>query len=323
MDRARCETQLYIASCVPEGGIYRYALRGDGAVFIDRTPLDSPMYFVADGGRLYVLLRAPFPGSERSGLIVFTIRPDGSLAGAGDIVPTDGVCACHLAVCGGDVYVANYLSGSVGIAGGKTVVHTGRGVNAARQDAAHAHAVVLSPDGSRVLAADLGLDTIFVFDRALNELGSARVPDGYGVRHLLFDPSGRILYAVNELKASVSVFSWDGERLRYLHTVPGRFAGDSRNTGAAIRLSPDGQYLYISNRGGDTVERFAVSGADVVRTDDFPCGGKDPRDFVLTPDGSRLVVCNQSSDNVAILRADDGRVLFNIAVRAPLCALVR
>lgn len=322
MDRARCDAQLYIASCVPEGGIYRYALRGDGAAFIDRTPLDRPMYFVCEAGRLYVLLRAPFPGSDESGLAAFDIRADGSLARAGGVEPAGGTCACHLAVSGRDAYVANYLSGSVSLVGRRTVTHAGRGVNAARQDAPHVHAAVLSPDGRYVLTADLGLDAVFVYDRALNERGKARVPDGYGVRHLLFDRSGRYLYAVNELKASVSVFSWDGERLEYLHTVPGRFAADGRNTGAAIRLSPDGKTLYISNRGGDTIERFSADGARVVRLGDFPCGGKDPRDFILTPDGRRIVVCNQSSDNVAILYADDGRLLADLAVPSPLCALI-
>lgn len=112
---------------------------------------------------------------------------------------TLGKCPCHLAVDGSDVYVVNYLSGNIVKNFKRVLSHSGKGVNLPRQDMPHTHFACFSPDKTYVLCCDLGLDTIFIYDRDLNEVSFTKVPNGYGVRHLTFSKDGKYIYAVNEL----------------------------------------------------------------------------------------------------------------------------
>jgi len=209
---------LWILSCAePEagGGVWRVALSPEGTLTpLACLPLPKPMYAALGGGRLHVLLRAPFADRKTSGCV--SCRPDFTdLTAPAD---TLGVCGCHLAVSEGDVYVANYLSGNLVKNGSCVVTHTGVGTNLPRQDQPHTHFVCLSPDGAYVLCCDLGLDTVFVYDRDLHPVSRAAVPAGYGVRHLVFAPGGRYFWAVNELIPSVSTFSWESGRAVCLRT---------------------------------------------------------------------------------------------------------
>ncbi len=201
------ETQIYIASSVPNGGIYRYRLTSDGSLTpIDRLDVASPSYLYRDGDAVWVTL---CPSEEKGAswaALRLAIKEDGSLVRDGEEILTDGISSCHLAVDGDDVYVANYSSGSVTKLGHPPVCHEGRGVNPLRQEKAHCHCTVFSPDKQFVLVCDLGIDTVFVYDRDLNEISRAKVPDGEGCRHLVFSKDGKFVYVENELGGSVSVF---------------------------------------------------------------------------------------------------------------------
>lgn len=310
--------ELYLLSCAPAeagGGIYRCRLSADGRLTkTDYLPCDRPMYAVMDGERLHVLLRAPFAESEESGY--FSCKADFS-----DVtkpVGTNGKCACHLAVHGEDVYAVNYLSGSLTKIGGVTVTHTGKGVNPIRQEAPHTHYVGLSVDNRFVLCTDLGLDTLFVYDRKLNEVSRAKVPDGYGIRHLVLTQDGRTVYAVNELVPSVSRFSFADGAVTYLETVllPCEVPA---STAAAIRLSEDEKRLYVSVRGENRIFVLGTGNGAPRLLHSFPCGGCGPRDFDLT--GGFLTVCNEDSDEVSVLETETGEKRFSLSMKHPLCCI--
>ncbi|MBR4335095.1 MAG: beta-propeller fold lactonase family protein [Clostridia bacterium] len=298
-------TDVYLLSCAPDGGILHYALSASGELtLLDTLPLPSPNYLVIRGARAFATLSAPFPGSDEGGVVELALAPDGSLSRVGGIRPTDGEEPCHLAFDGDDLYVANYGSGSVKKMGGPTVSHEGNGPDPIRQEAPHCHCALLSPDDKYLVVCDLGLDTVFVYDRDLCEVSRAKVPDGAGCRHAVFSRDGRFLYVENELGCSVSVFAWSDGRLSYRSTLPTRtyVPHDGPDKGSAIRLSSDGRRLYVTNRGENEVVILSCRGEKLRVIGRAPTGGDEPRDFALLGGERYALVTNQFGNTFRLYR---------------------
>lgn len=308
-------SEIFILSCAPVlqgGGVYRYALTKQGSLEKRAyLPCDKPMYAVNDGKRLHILLRSPFSDCENSGY--FSCKTDFSDFTEGK--NTLGKCACHLAVEGGDVYIANYLSGNIVKNCHDACVHEGKGVNLPRQDMPHTHFVAFSSDKKYVLCCDLGLDTVFVYDRDLNEVSRAKVPDGYGVRHLVFSKNGKYIYAVNELMPSISVFAYSNGNVEYLSTTK-LDCKNKNSTAAAIRLDERENRLYVSVRGENELYAYHADNADLLFCGRFPCGGEGPRDFDLI--GDYVVCTNENSDNVTIIEKNGYRIVNELQMKNPL-----
>jgi 6-phosphogluconolactonase len=220
--------------------------------------------------------------------------------------------------------VANYASGSVAVlpvgADGKLgeaaafVQQHGSSVHPARQAGPHAHSSLFSPDNRFLLVADLGADKIFIyrFDAANGSIVPNDPPfvaaePGAGVRHLVFHPNGKIVYAINELASSVAVFRYDGargalEELQTVSTLPPHYEG--ANTAAEIAIDAAGGHVYASNRGQDTLALLAVDPEVFTLTAmEFPPAmGKTPRYFVFDPEGANLVVAGQDSSDLEIFQ---------------------
>jgi 6-phosphogluconolactonase len=238
-----------------------------------------------------------------------------------------GPAPCHLWVDsqGRYVLVANYWGGNVEVlpieadgrlgAPAQLVQHEGRGPHE-RQDGPHAHSVKLDPGETLALVGDLGLDLLvaYRFDRAQGKLtpyeaGSAKMAPGAGPRHFTFDPRGRVVYVLNELNATITALRFDAAartltELQTVPTLPAGFTGP--NTTAEIVASPDGRFVYASNRGHDSIAIFAVDGASGKLT---PAGhqstlGKTPRNFAIDPTGRFLLAANQKSDSIVVFRID-------------------
>ena len=179
-----------------------------------------------------------------------------------------------------------------------------------KKEAAHVHCTIPVPDGKLLFVCDLGLDVVAAYEPE----GLARLPEcdyrtepGAGPRHLVFAPSGRNAYLVNELASTVQSFSFDGRRLtptRTLQMLPDGFGGDSK--AAAIRISPDGRWVLASNRGHDSIAAFAIaddgsiSGPPVIS----PLTGRFPRDFAFVPGTDIVLCCHKLSDELATYRFD-------------------
>ncbi len=309
---------LYIASCVPDGGIFHVRLRDGVLTLLEKTPCPSPMFLDAAPEDVWAVLRCPFPGSRESALQRFPRDGRGVLGAPDKPIGTGGVVACHLCRYEGRVYAVNYLSGSVFRQDGALDVHEGTGVNPERQEAPHTHFIAPAPDGSCLLSTDLGLDEIFLYDGDLNVLGTAGVPAGHGARHLAYSEDGRTVFCANELASTVSVFRFEHGALTLLQTVPVLSTPNSGNTAAAIRVR--GDYVYVSNRGNNSISCLRWDGKHLELCSETPCGGNWPRDFILVED---LLLCANEYGNCVTVLKVCGETLEllpqKLEIEAPLC----
>jgi 6-phosphogluconolactonase len=222
--------------------------------------------------------------------------------------------------------VANYAGGNVSILsvgrhgelGTATDMaqHLGFGPNAERQEAPHAHSVVLDHANRFAFAADLGIDRIMAyrFDARAGKL-KAHTPrwfqakSGAGPRHLTFHPNGKMAYVINELDSTVTAFIYEKNRgalkeVQSVSTLPQGFAG--ANTCADVHIAPSGNFLYGSNRGHDSLVVFEIerSTGKLRYVEHVSTGGKTPRNFTIDPTGAFLLAANQNSDTIVTFRVD-------------------
>ena len=322
-----CNVYLAAASADERGGIYHCKFDGEQLTVANFYNIDRPMYLCVDGDKLYVLLRGLTPGGTDSGMFVWDIAPDGSLSNPTAPVSTQGLCACHISVLDGVPYAANYLSGNVVRFGGENFAvdaiarHEGTGPHPTRQEAAHTHFVRPTPDGKYLFAVDLGIDTVFTYDKDLKRVSHAHVPAGEGCRHLDYSADGRYVYCANELGSSVTVFANDGGVLTALGTYPALPADfDGQSTAAAIRGADDGSAVYVSHRGMNTVAALPVLADGKLGAPTFvDIGGDSPRDFLIV-DGV-LIVTNEKTNNVTMYR-DGVKLACELSMPNPLCVVV-
>ena len=183
------------------------------------------------------------------------------------------------------------------------------GPDPAQQSASHPHAVIFDPTRRFVIVPDKGFDRTFIFRFAdgrlvLNQAVAAR--PGAAPRHCIFHPTLAVLYVNNELDSTVTVYRWDDgwvEEIEVVGTLPSGWSG--KNTTAEIGVAPDGRFLYVSNRGHDSVAVFAVrEGGRLTLLGCEPSGGKRPRFLTLDPAGAFLYAANQESDTIVAFARD-------------------
>lgn len=231
---------------------------------------------------------------------------------------------CYIINDGKNVITANYGSGSISVLGKNTdgsigevkqlVQHTGKSIYAKRQEAPHAHMVYFSPDKKYVLANDLGTDKIYCYQynpdatTAILQLKSTiDVKPGSGPRHLIFSKDGKYVYVLQELDGTITSFRYAKGVLKKVDettVIASDFKGE---IGAAdIHISPDGKFLYATNRGtANDISTFKIAKKGklefVQRTGTL---GKGPRNFNIDPTGNFLLVGHHYSNEVVIFKRD-------------------
>ena len=313
---------IYLASRTDEGGILHCVLEENGQLVLrERCEAKSPAWLCRDGQTLYALLREPF--LLNSGIIRFSIRGDGSLEPIEGLASTHGTIGAHIYAEGGQVWCANYINGTVIAMPDKLLPFNGKGADPVRQSSSHPHCVCPTPDGRFLCVCDLGRDRIELLTRGLEPVSSTEAPAGSGPRHLVFSADGCYAYCSAELSSAVCVFSYAEGRLTFLHsvsTLPEDCLVES--AAAAIHLSEDGERLYVSNRGHDSIAVFAVNGAGLTLLGHIPSFGRSPRDFALA--GEYLLCANEFSDNVQVFSLKDRiptEPVCTLAVEMPWCVL--
>ena len=329
------ELLVFVSAFAPkdEGAIHAFTFDGEAGTLkqIHRTSdVEHPFFLAASpDGRFLYSIHAPgqFGGEQDEQVAAFEIvRRSGKLQPL-NRQSTRGTAACYLDVdaTGQTVVVANYLTGSVaafpvnenGSLGESAsfVQHVGASVNPDRQTEPHAHCFVVSPDNRFVFAADLGIDQVLSYrlnadDATLSPARQpyVRTPPGAGPRHLTFDPDGEHLYVINELDNSVTLFDYDAEsgiliEHQTISTLPDDFDGTSYC--ADLKITPDGQYLYGTNRGHDSIAAYRIDDQGRLTLLGIePSLGKGPQNLAITPDGRFLLCANMPGNNVVVFRID-------------------
>jgi 6-phosphogluconolactonase len=288
-----------------------------------------------------------FDKKTRSGAVhAYAIGDKGGLTYL-NAASSEGGGPCHVTVdrAGKFVLAANYGGGSACVLpidkGGKVgkstgfVQHIGKGVNPKRQEAPHAHSINLDDANNFAFVADLGLDKVLIykFDKdagkiTLNDPPAGIVKDGAGPRHFAFHSSGKFAFVNNELDSTVTSFAYDAAagKLTEIHTLSTLPKEHPGNSTAEVVAHPNGKFLYVSNRGHNSIAQFTVD----PKTGRMTANGHQgeginvPRNFALDPTDQWCVVCNQNGDSVIVFKVnpETGRLEktdSKIAVGGPVC----
>ena len=331
-EKTESEHYLFVGTYTGEGseGIYLYRFNSADGSFsaVDTVSgVDNPSYLTLspDNSFLYAVNEladsssatvSAFSFNRERGEIEFLNRQS-SRGGAPCYISTDKT--------GSAVFAGNYLGGSLAmfpvnddgsLAEAKTAIeHEGSSVNENRQESPHVHCTLVSPDNNMLFVADLGTDRLtgYTFDAENMNLASEgaityETEKGAGPRHVTFHPNGEFAYLVNELNGTVDAFAYKGDSLNHLQTVstlPENYEGAV--SGADIRVSPDGRFLYVSNREDlNNIVIFSIAEEDgsLSRVGEQSSGGVHPRNFMIDPTGNYLLAANRHSDNIVIFERD-------------------
>nr|WP_306812703.1 lactonase family protein [Paenibacillus soyae] len=191
--------------------------------------------------------------------------------------------------------------------------HEGSSVHP-NQDRPHPHSSFYSPDGQYLFVQDMGLDLIVTYklDAEAGKLilhDQTKLQPGAGPRHLALHPTGQYAYVINELDSTVTAFGFNAAEgkltaFQTISTLPSDYKGD--NGCAEIAMSPDGRFLYGSNRGHDSIVVYAVDAGtgQLTTIQHMSVGGGHPRHFALTPEGQYLIAANRDTNNLVTFRVD-------------------
>lgn len=316
-------------------GIYVYAFNREKGIFTELqavTEGKSPNFLAIHPGKkyLYAVYSEGKEKIDQNGRVMsFSIDPATGFLTKINEVSAEGRGPAHISVDpkGRYVYVSNYGEGNfsvfkVGADGslGKPtaiVKHTGSSVNAGRQSAPHVHSIIPSADGNFIYVSDLGIDKIMIYkvDGNTGAITEASTPSssntpGSGPRHFAIHPNGKFGFSAEELTSTISSYKMDQSTgamlpLESVSMLPADYKRES-SSAADIHLSPDGKFLYASNRGHESLVIYSVNASTgklkLVGFEDTR--GKHPRNFCVDNRGEYVFVANRDTDNITVFKRD-------------------
>lgn len=292
----------------------------------------NPSYFVINkqNGFLYAVNELKqFEGKPSGSVSSYKISKNTGELTFVNQQPTGGTDPCHIEINseGTELFVSNFMSGSVCILpiradgsigeSSQFIQHAGSSINPQRQSGPHAHSLIFSPDERYAFVPDLGLDKLMIYKTnsgssplTESEILFFQTEPGAGPRHGVFDPTGKYFYLINELSCTILVLSYDSKNgsfteLQSVSSLP-EGVDLTGNSCADIHITPDGKYLYGSNRGHNSLVIYGINQQSGLL--DYlgcqPCGGRIPRNFVIDPSGNYLLCANQDSDDITVFKID-------------------
>ncbi|MGZ8540965.1 MAG: lactonase family protein [Chitinophagaceae bacterium] len=331
-------------------GIYVYKFNSDDGSYkeVSHVKTSNPSFVTVSPDEKYVYAVHENASSGKGGeLSAFSFDKEKGTLTLINKQPTQGDHPCYVEAdkTGKWVFAGNYSSGSLSVlpvnADGSLgavithIAHAGSGVNKDRQEKPHVHCTKISPDNKWLYVPDLGIDKVMIygFDEATGKLtpGSpafAQSQPGAGPRHITFHPNGKYAYLLEELTGHVVVYEYQNGQLKLVQRTSSLPSGQEGYAGSAdIHVSPDGQFLYATNRGD--FNNIAIFKLDKNNGRASIIGfqstlGKTPRNFNFDPSGNYLLVGNQESDEIVIFKRNARTGLLTdtkqrIGVGKPIC----
>ncbi|QDT29311.1 6-phosphogluconolactonase [Gimesia panareensis] len=353
------EPLVFISAFAPgdKGAIHAYKLNpATGALTeVERTTdVEHPFFLAVSPDNQYLYsIHAPgkFGGKDNEFITAYKLEGRTGKLQQLNRQSSLGTASCYLDIddTGKAVVVANYTTGSIASLPVKAdgslgeaatfIQHKGSSVDPKRQQEPHAHCSVISPDQKYVFAADLGLDKILSYrlDPQTAKLTPSPQPfvrtiPGAGPRHLTFHPNGKQMYVINELKNSITKFDYDPEtgfliEGQTIDTLPPDFTGVSHC--ADLKFTPDGRFLYGTNRGHDSLAAYSVDKQGKLSLIEIiPSLGKGPQNLAITADGKYLLCANMPGNNVVVFLIDQqtGKLTAvgePVSIPSPSCIMIR
>ena len=329
-------------------GIYVYKFNPNKGVVtpVSNIAADNPSYLTVSKDQHYVYCVNELNNDKGAASAFSFDKQKGELHFINS-QPTGGDDPAYIAIdsTGKWLVTANYSGGNISVFktgdGGalqpatQVLAHQGYGVNVTRQEQPHPHEAVFSPDGKFVYVPDLGNDRLYSYSFDANSNTAPLTPtdppygeiaDGSGPRHITFSPDGKFAYLINELSGDVISYQYNNGKLTQIQTIVSTDAGEKNDRGSAeIDMTPDGKFLYTSNRGKANDITIFKPGTDgkLVMVGHQPVGAH-PRHFMIDPTGRFLVVACRDSNAVQFyvinknygLLTDAG---FKIDIDQPVC----
>lgn len=315
-------------------GIYIYRLNpssGELTPYKTVKNVVDPSFLAIDKKRKYLFAvneNEEFEGNSGA-VSAFAIEDDGNLRFLNNLSSLGGA-PCHLSVSDNEKFVllANYSGGNAVVfpiekdgklgAAIENVQHRGSGPNKKRQDAAHAHSINLDHKNHFAYVCDLGIDKVMIYK--FDEKSGKLTPNekqpffeakpGAGPRHFAFHPNHKFAFLINELDSTIVSLAYDSKdgSLKEIQTVsalPANYSGTSYC--ADIHVSPNGKFLYGSNRGHNSIVAFKIDEktGNLELIGHTPTGGKYPRNFGIEPNGKFLFAANQNSDSITAFKINE------------------
>lgn len=315
-----------------EGAIHAYTFDSEsGALTLAHrtTDVENPFFMTLsdDGNFLYAIHALAFGGEENEEVAAYKVEGRSGKLSLLNRQTSKGTASCYLDIDsnGKAVVVANYSTGDVAsysiAKDGKLsesvsyFKHEGSSIDPKRQKSPNAHSIVVSPDNKYVFAADLGIDKVMIYKLdsetatlTPNDPAFAKLPPGSGPRHSTFHPNGKFFYVINEMTNTVSVFGYDSAagaltELQIISTLPK--GSEERTHTADLKITPDGKFLYGTNRGHDSIASYRIDDdGKLTLLNIQPSLGKGPQNLAILPDGKHLLCANMPGNNVVVFKID-------------------
>ncbi len=331
-------------------GIYVYHFNSDSGSFdsVSMVKTTNPSFLAVSPDEKFVYAVNEHADKGNGGKVsAFSFNKENGQLAFLNQQPSHGDDPCYVAVDKTDkwIAIANYTSGSLSVlpiekdgelGSAKTVIqHTGKSVDMERQEGPHVHCTIFSKNNKYLFAADLGLDKIMIysFNQRKGTLkptkqGFVKTDPGTGPRHIAFTRDNKYAYLLSEMGGVVSAYRYEKGKLEWLQNISSLPAGYKGAIGSAeIQVSPDGNFLYASNRDeSNTIAIFKIDQQTGMLTlvGHQSTLGRTPRNFNFDPSGNFLLVGNQNNDEIVIFKVDKNTGLLSdtgkrIEVGQPVC----
>ena len=230
-----------------------------------------------------------------------------------------GADPCYVAVSDKHVITANYSGGNVCVFGRnkdgaltdiiQNIQHEGKSIDPNRQNKPHVHQAIFSPDKKFVLVNDLGTDFVTSYSynpdsetNVLTEVSKLKLKEGSGPRHLAFSKNAKHIYVLQEMDGTVTTISIDNGKLQLVDETTVIRKENIVSGAADIHISPDGKFLYATNRGNaNDISVFSIRANGKIQfVEQISVNGIGPRNFAITSDGKFILVANQKTNQVIV-----------------------
>ena len=329
-------------------GIYSFRFNEETgtSTALSAVEVENPSYLVPSADGKFVYAVSEF-NNEQAAANAFAFDKEKGTFQLLNSQKTGGEDPCYIITNGQNVVTANYSGGSISVfpiakdgsllPASDVIKFEGSGADKERQEKSHLHCVRITPDGKYLLADNLGTDQIHKFiinpsaqaenkESFLKEEAPAAftVEAGSGPRHLTFAPNGNYAYLINELSGTVIAFEYKDGNLEEIQTIAADTVG-AKGSGD-IHISPDGKFLYASNRlKADGIAIFRINPDNGMLTKaGYQLTGIHPRNFIITPNGKYLLVACRDDNTIQVYERDADTGLLtdihkDIKVDKPVC----